>query len=174
MSRPHSADAAFSEFVAARSPQLFRTAYLLMGSTDGAEDLTQVALTKAYVAWPRVCAADDPVAYVHGILFKAFVSQRRRRSNTEVPMAHVEEGAAVEVDPTDRMTLLAALGRLSRQDRAVVVLRYWEDQSVERTATLVGLSAAAVKNRSLRALRQLRRQLTEPTSVVTDESRSEP
>lgn len=171
MSRRHTADEEFTEFAAARSTQLFRTAYLLVGTPEGAEDLTQTALTKAYVAWPRVRAADDPVAYVHGVLLKVFLSERRRRSSREVPTGHVHADRTVDEDPTDRVALLTALGRLSRKDRAVVVLRYWEDQSVDGTAVLLGLSASAVKNRSLRALRQLRHEMTVTEPLVEDPRR---
>ena len=66
-------DAEFTEFVEARSPQLYRNAYLLTTSPHAAEDLVQTALAKAYAAWWRVRGASDPVAYVHGILVKAFL-----------------------------------------------------------------------------------------------------
>ncbi len=156
-----SADADFVEFVNARSTQLYRTAYLLAGSPDRAEDLVQTALTKAYAAWWRVRRADDPVAYVHGVLIKAFLSERRRRSSRELPVGEVRDSPVAPVDPTDRVALFAALARLGTTDRAVVVLRYWEDLSVGQTAAALGLSEAAVKNRSLRALRLLRTDLTD-------------
>ena len=97
--RTAAADAEFTEFVAARSTQLYRTAYLLAGSPDRAEDLVQTALTKAYAAWWRVRRADDPVAYVHGVLIKAFLSERRRRSSSELPVADDPE-RAVSPSPT--------------------------------------------------------------------------
>jgi len=74
-----STDEEFSDFVAARADHLYRQAWLLTGSRPAAEDLVQTALTKAYAAWPRVRRADDPVAYVHGVLMKSFLSDRRRR-----------------------------------------------------------------------------------------------
>ena len=82
MRRSRRWDAEFTEFVAARSPQLYRNAYLLTTSPHAAEDLVQTALAKAYAAWWRVRGASDPVAYVHGILIKAFLSERRRRSSS--------------------------------------------------------------------------------------------
>jgi RNA polymerase sigma-70 factor (sigma-E family) len=154
-------DEKFSAFVPARADHLYRQAWLLTGSRAAAEDLVQTALTKSYAAWSRVLRADDPVAYVHGVLLKAFLSDRRRRSSGEVPHAdpHQTATSAVADDPTDaqvdRLALAAALSRLGRTDRAVVVLRYWEDRTVAETAALLGLSEAAVKNRSLRALRRL-------------------
>ena len=163
MQRPAPADAEFTEFVPARSTQLYRTAYLLAGSPDRAEDLVQTALTKAYAAWWRVRRADDPVAYVHGVLIKTFLSDRRRRSSSELPVAEHPERPLHQPDPADRLALMAALAELAPVDRAVVVLRFWEDRSVAQTATDLGLTEAAVKNRSLRALRALRAQLAEPT-----------
>ena len=132
MRRTERLDAEFTEFVAARSTHLYRSAYLLTTSAATAEDLVQTALTKTYVAWARVRSADDPVAYAHGVLINAFLSERRRRSSTEVPVA---EPALVQPAPvsgrqhqtdgntTERLALMAALQRLAPVDRAVVVLR---------------------------------------------------
>jgi RNA polymerase sigma-70 factor (sigma-E family) len=157
-------DEEFTSFVASASPQLHRKAWLLTTSSAAADDLVQSALAKAYVNWRRVSAADDPTAYVSGIVLKTFLSDRRRRSSTEVSVAEVDDTddtrTAVD-DPVLRLTLLAALRTLAPLDRAVVVLRYWEDRSVEETAHALHLSSAAVKNRSLRALAALRTQLAE-------------
>ena len=106
----------------------------------------------------------DPVAYVHGVLIKAFLSERRRRSSTELPVAEPgllggPDRTHPVGDPTDRVALTTALARLAPLDRAVVVLRFWEDRSVAQTAVDLDLSEAAVKNRSLRALRTLREHL---------------
>lgn len=155
-------DAEFAEFVAARSPQLYRSAYLLTMSPHAAEDLVQTALAKAYAAWWRVRSAQDPVAYVHGVLVKSFLSDRRRPSSGELPVAEPPEGATAQADPADRVALMAALAELAPVDRAVVVLRYWEDRSVTQTAADLGLTEAAVKNRSLRALKSLRGLLSDP------------
>jgi RNA polymerase sigma-70 factor (sigma-E family) len=161
-------DAEFTEFLTARSGQLYRSAYLLTTSPHAAEDLLQTSLAKTYAAWGRVRRADDPVAYVHGVLIKSFLSERRKRSSTELPAAEPGllgrlDRAAKASDPTDRVALMTALARLAPLDRAVVVLRFWEDRSVAQTATDLDLSEAAVKNRSLRALRTLRELLAEPT-----------
>lgn len=161
-----SVDEEFTSFVAAASPQLHRKAWLLTTSSTAAEDLLQSALAKAYVAWRRVSAADDPTAYVSGIVLKTFLSERRRRSSTEVAVASVDDTEVSSEDPTLRLTLLAALRTLSPLDRAVVVLRYWEDRSVEETAHALHLSSAAVKNRSLRALAALRTQLDDVRDTI--------
>jgi RNA polymerase sigma-70 factor (sigma-E family) len=166
--RQRDTDAEFTEFVAARSAQLYRSAYLLGGSSHAAEDLVQTALAKTYAAWWRVRSADDPVAYVHGVLIKTFLSERRRRSSSELPFAAPGEDrpASDSDDPSERLTLLAALAGLAPVDRAVVVLRFWEDQSVARTAAELHLTEAAVKNRSLRALRTLRGLLS-PSTIAS-------
>jgi RNA polymerase sigma-70 factor (sigma-E family) len=163
-------DAEFSEFVAGRSSQLYRYAYLLATSPHGAEDLVQTALAKAYSAWPRVRSADDPVAYVHGIVLKSFLSERRRRSSSELPVAEAPERPGQhheDADPADRAALMSALARLAPIDRAVVVLRFWEDRSVAQTALDLDLSEPAVKNRSLRALRELRGLLADAAPSIT-------
>ncbi|WP_241238340.1 SigE family RNA polymerase sigma factor [Nocardioides pantholopis] len=163
-------DAQFSEFVVARSPQLYRNALLLTTSPDAAEDLVQTALAKVYAAWWRVRGAEDPVAYAHGVLIKAFLSERRRRSSTEVPVAETPDVAARDPDVAERLALMAALATLAPVDRAVVVLRHWEDRTVAQTADALGISEAAVKNRSLRALRSLRGVLEpRPAPVTTPE-----
>src|SRR3954465_10752337 len=82
-----SSDEEFSVFVAARADPLCRQAWLLTGHRPAAEDLVQTALTKAYAAWSRVRRADDPVAYVHGVLMKAFLSDRGRRWASEAPVS---------------------------------------------------------------------------------------
>jgi RNA polymerase sigma-70 factor (sigma-E family) len=161
-------DTEFTEFLTARSGQLYRSAYLLTTSPHAAEDLLQTALAKSYAAWGRVRRADDPVAYVHGVLIKTFLSERRKRSSGELPVAEPGllarlDRAAASTDPTDRVALMTALARLAPLDRAVVVLRFWEDRSVAQTAADLDLSEAAVKNRSLRALRTLRELLAERT-----------
>lgn len=154
-------DAAFTEFVAARSDALFRSAYLLTTTRHGAEDLLQTTLLKVYEGWRKVDAARDPVAYAHGVLFKTFLSERRLRRSGEVPVAEAPERAGASGDPEDRLALLAALAALPPTDRAVVVLRHWHDLSVAETASDLGISQAAVKNRSPRALRRLRDLLGE-------------
>lgn len=167
MNRRARQDAEFSAFASARSTDLYRNAWLLTTSTAAAEDLLQSTLAKVYASWARVSTADDPVAYAHGVLIKTFLSDRRRRSSSEVPVADHDlraddRSGRPASDPVDRIVLMAALRELAPMDRAVVVLRYWEDRSVTETARQLRLSEAAVKNRSLRSLRALRQLLAEP------------
>lgn len=146
----------FVEFASGRGAQLFRSAYLLAGDWHLAEDLVQTTLGKLYASWRKVQNADNPVAYAHTVLFRTFVSHRRLRSNTELPSQQLPERAATAGDPTLRLALFEALGKLSPRDRAIVVLRYWEDRSIEDTAAVLGVRAGVVRTRSLRALHRLR------------------
>ncbi|WP_020580123.1 SigE family RNA polymerase sigma factor [Actinopolymorpha alba] len=146
----------FVEFASARAPQLFRTAYLLAGDWHLAEDLVQTTFGKLYASWRRVRNAENPVAYAHTVLLRTFLSHRRRRSAWEAPSDNLPEQSASGVDPALRLTLIAALGQLAPRDRAIVVLRYWEDRSVEETATLLGLRSGVVRTQSMRALTRLR------------------
>jgi RNA polymerase sigma-70 factor (sigma-E family) len=167
MRRTAGVDEEFTSFVASASPQLHRKAWLLTTSSTAADDLLQTALAKAYVHWRRVSAADDPTAYVSGIVLNTFLSERRRRSSSEVVVADVDDARADGDDPALRLTLLAALRTLAPLDRAVVVLRHWEDRSVEETARALHLSNAAVKNRSMRALAALRTELADLQAPAT-------
>lgn len=146
----------FLEFAAARSGLLFRTAWLLCGDWHLAEDLVQTTLGKLFRSWRRVQRADNPDAYARTVLLRTYLSHRRRRSSGEQPYAAMPESAGRETDPALRLTLLRGLAQLPPKDRAVLVLRYWEDLSVEQTARQMGVSQGAVRNRSQRALERLR------------------
>jgi RNA polymerase sigma-70 factor (sigma-E family) len=156
-------EAGFVEFAAARGAALFRTALLLCGDWHLAEDLVQETLGRLYPRWSKVARADQPAAYAHKVLIRVFLTQRRRRSSREQPTAGLDRiaGSVEDADVSLRVTLLDALGRLDRKDRAVLVLRYWEDLDAPTTAALVGMTPAAVRTRSVRALARLRELLGE-------------
>ncbi|MEV7276793.1 SigE family RNA polymerase sigma factor [Streptomyces sp. NPDC093111] len=151
----------FLEFAAARSGHLFRSACLLTsGDTHLAEDLVQDTLGRMYVHWGRMTRIGNPAAYAQTVLVRGFLSHRRRRSATERPLGELPDRApATGEDPALRIALLDALAQLAPKDRAVIVLRYWEDRSVEETADALHVSSAAVRTRSSRALATLRRRL---------------
>ncbi|WP_432157076.1 SigE family RNA polymerase sigma factor [Streptomyces sp. bgisy153] len=152
----------YAEFAAARAGHLYRSACLLTaGDTHLAEDLVQEALGRIYVRWRRVSRVGNPAAYAQTVLTRTFLAHQRRRSSTERATAVLPETAAAASDATLRLTLLDALGRLPIKDRAVVVLRYWEDRSVQETADAMDTSAAAVRTRCTRALARLRDLLGE-------------
>jgi RNA polymerase sigma-70 factor (sigma-E family) len=148
----------FEEFAVARTPQLFRAAWLMCGDMHRAEDLVQETLAKVYVRWHRRLGApiEHPVAYAHTTLARTYISAQRRRSNHETPTEHLPDGAEEGGDAATRLALRAALDELAPMDRAVLVLRYLEDVSVAETADALGVSPGAVRNRTIRALDRLR------------------
>lgn len=153
-------DERFREFADGRTGHLFRSACLLTsGDTHFAEDLVQETLGRMYALWGRVGRIDNPAAYAQTVLVRAFLAHQRRRSSGERPYGELPETAVAAGDPTLRLSLLQALSRLPAKDRAVVVLRYWEDRSVQETADALNVSSAAVRTRSSRALAKLRDQL---------------
>ncbi|MCX4676270.1 SigE family RNA polymerase sigma factor [Streptomyces sp. NBC_01433] len=151
----------FKEFAAGRAGHLYRSACLLTsGDVHLAEDLVQETLGRMYLLWGRVHRIDNPAAYAQTVLVRTFLTHRRRRSAAERPQAELPDtGAAAGDDPALRMTLLRALAQLAPKDRAVVVLRYWEDRSIEETAEALQVSSAAVRTRCVRALARLRELL---------------
>ena len=152
----------YAEFAAARAGHLYRSACLLTaGDTHLAEDLVQEALGRIYVRWSRISVVGNPAAYAQTVLVRVFLTHQRRRSSKERATDVLPEVAAAGVDTPLRLTLLDALARLPAKDRAVVVLRYWEDRSIEETAGVLNASAAAVRTRCTRALKQLRELLGE-------------
>ncbi|BCJ74485.1 RNA polymerase sigma factor [Catellatospora sp. IY07-71] len=148
----------FAQFVAARSDALLRSAWLLTGDAGRAEDLLQTVLTDLWRRWASITDGGQPEAYARKALFTTYVSWWRRRWRAEIPSDPPERpsGGDTAGESADRDAVRRALARLSRQQRAVVVLRYVEDLSVQRTAEVLGCSENTVKVQSLRALRSLR------------------
>jgi RNA polymerase sigma-70 factor (sigma-E family) len=153
----------FVAFATARTGQLYRSAYFLTGG-DGhlAEDLVQETFGQMYAQWHRLYRPswagriDNPAGYAQTVLVRAYLSHQRRRSSSERPSQVLPEVVAREPDAALRLALVDALAQLPARDRAVVVLRYWEDRSVEETAAIVKDSSAAVRTRCTRALARLR------------------
>jgi RNA polymerase sigma-70 factor (sigma-E family) len=146
--------AGFDEYVAARSGRLLRTAYLLTRDHDLAEDLLQTALTKAWFAWSRIDGEPEP--YVRKVLVNTYASWWRRKWRGEEPTETLPDGPAAIADGPASTDLWTALGRLPRRQRAVVVLRYFEDLSEAETARLLDCSVGTVKSQASKALAKLR------------------
>ncbi|KRE97179.1 RNA polymerase subunit sigma-24 [Nocardioides sp. Soil774] len=149
-------DAAFSDFVAARQTHLRRIAYALCGDWHRADDLLQTALTKLYVAWPRIRHEGNEDAYVRQIMVRANIDEsrrpwRRERPSDEVPERVDQVGTSVE----ERSALFDALQALPEQQRKVVVLRHWLGLSVREAAMELGVSEGTVKSHSSRGLAAL-------------------
>ena len=156
----------FDEFARSRQVHLRRAAHLLCGDWHWAEDLTQTALAKLYAVWHRVRTMESPDGYARQILFRTFLDETRRRRWWERPSAREYEAAAPTQDLALRMTLLDALRQLPPRGRAVLVLRFWEDQSVEETAAALRCSTGTVKSQTSRGLNTLRRILGDAPSAA--------
>ena len=158
----------FVAFVDARSAALLRTARLLSaGDQHAAEDLVQTSLEKAYVAWPRIQRKGAQEAYVRSIMTRAAIDRtRQRRRRGEVVTDEVPDVPVEPVGPEDRDQVFALLAALSPRQRAVMVLRYYDDLSEAQIAQALGCSAGAVKSHASRALSVMRSMTTETTGAV--------
>jgi RNA polymerase sigma-70 factor (sigma-E family) len=150
----------FVAFAQSCAPSLRRTAYLLCRDWHLAEDLTQTALARLYVVWARIDWSYSPEAYVRRILYREFLRHRGRRQARDVITATPPDGGT-EASPDLRMTMLDALSHLPPRDRAIIVLRYWEDQSIETVAETLGVKTGVVKSQCMRSLAKLRTLLGE-------------
>ncbi|MFE3447764.1 SigE family RNA polymerase sigma factor [Nonomuraea sp. NPDC059194] len=150
---------AFADYVAARGTSLLRLAHLACGSREEAEDVLQTALERAYRSWHRLRKDADPEPYVRRIIVNTAISRARRRAIVriistgalpEVPVAGVDSGVEL------RQVLAAGLRLLPPRQRAVVVLRFWEDLTEAQTAETLGCSVGTVKSQTAKALAKLR------------------
>lgn len=152
-------DAEFTAFVAAASPTLGRTAWLLTGDRDAAAELLQATLVKTYVAWPRV-RPDGALAYARRIMVNHDIDRHRSRAH-DVPVADPPE--LIVTDPVDGLDEREAMGRLlatlPAQQRRVVVLRYLHDLPEKAVAAELGLPLGTVKSSAARGLAALRAAL---------------
>lgn len=151
----------FTDYFASRSGALRGTAYLLCGDWHRAEDLVQTAFVKLYRAWNRVSAHDTLDAYTRRILVRTYLDENRRGFFfREKPTADHDEVSAPPVgSPEDRLVLLHALTGVAPRQRAALVLRFWEDMSVEDTARAMGCTEGTVKSQTARGLTALREAL---------------
>ena len=156
------ARADFRDYVVSASPALLRTAYLMTGNRADAEDLVQASLAKTYLAWSRIREAEAVDAYVRRVMVNTRTSWWRKARH--LPMSPTDEAFLLErasagddyADADLQAALWAALGRLSRRQRAAVVLRYYEDLTEADTAAALGVSVGTVKSTVSRALHKLR------------------
>ena len=160
----------FREYVAARSSALLRTAYLLTGNRADAEDLLQTALAKTYLAWDRIREREAVDGYVRRTMVNTRTSWWRRRKVDEHPTGELPERPAGRDETADldlHDALWTALSELPKRQRAMVVLRYYEDLSEADTARVLGVSVGTVKSTTSRALAKLR-----DTSGLRDDPRT--
>lgn len=157
---PDDGQESFAAFVAARQRALLRAATLVSGDHHLAQDLVQDALMKLARVWRRV-GSGQPEAYVRRVLYRDLISWRRRhrreRLGLVVDVPSADASAAVD----ERMALWAALTQLTVKQRAVLVLRFYEDLPEQQVAELLGVSVGTVKSQTHAALARLRAQLPE-------------
>ncbi|MBB5626876.1 SigE family RNA polymerase sigma factor [Sphaerisporangium krabiense] len=152
----------FTDFVAARSTSLLRTAYLTCGSVQEAEDLLQTALERACLRWDRLCRGGDPEPYIRRIIVNLAISRWRRLAVMRfIPMHTPPEQPAAREDIELRHVVMDALRALPPRQRAVVVLRIWDDMTEAQTAKMLGCSVGTVKSQTSKALKRLRALLGE-------------
>lgn len=158
---------AFTAWAVAAQPGLLRTAVLLTGDHYRAEDLVQEALTKVAQRWSRL-STGHPAAYARQVLVRDNISWWRRQRRHEI--ASVEPPPAPAADPVveRRLMLEAALGRLTPRQRAVVVLRFYDDLSVGQTAEAMRVSPGTVKSQTSLALRRLREGAPELAELLEE------
>ena len=150
----------YEEYVTLRWPALYRTAYLMTGSHADAEDLVQSALVKVYGAWAKVSRADSVDAYVRRVLVNTFVSGRRPvRFARERIVAAVPDRPTTSQGPEDRLSIWPHVAALPPKQRAVIVLRYYEDLTEQQIADALGCSPGTVKSNASLALKSLRARM---------------
>ena len=153
-------DEDFAEFVSARWTALYRLAYLLTASPTAAEDLLQTSLEKAYVRWARIGRMEHAEAYVRRMIANTYLSGRRRAWHREEPRDRMPETASsIEGALLDRALLWPLVCALPARQRAVIVLRYYEDLSEAQIAMTLGCAPGTVKSQSSAAMKALRRAL---------------
>jgi len=167
---PYTSFAAFAE---ACHPRLLRAAFLICGDQHLAEDLVQSALVKVALRW-RQLHHGHPEAYLRTILYRDAVSCWRRRRR-EFPMAQLPEHRTADRSDAVQLRLIftQALARLTPKQRAVLVLRFFEDCSEARTAEVLGVAVGTVKSQTAVALRRLREHAPELSDLVARSARSE-
>lgn len=158
-------EAGFEEWARARTPALLRAAFLLTGRQESAEDLTQDALLRVATAWGRI--RHHPDAYARQVLYRLQVSRWRKRRLLETLTAVPDHGGSDATSEVDvRVTLATALVRLTHAQRAVLVLRFYEDLSETETAAVLDCSVGTVKSQTHKALAALRRSSPELAELV--------
>jgi RNA polymerase sigma-70 factor (sigma-E family) len=152
-------DADFTAFVESSAPKLRRLAYLLCHDWHSADDLVQATVTRLFVRWATATSAANLEAYVRTMLFREFVHERRTSWARRVDLTDEPHGTASTPDQDAAIDLETAIRGLPRGQRAVLVLRFHCDLSVEQVAEMLGCSQGNVKSQTARALAALRRSL---------------
>lgn len=154
-------DREFSEYFAARVHALRNTAHLLCGDWHRAEDITQLAMLRLYVAWPRLARRDALDAYARRVVVRTFLAENRRSRwrREQLTDAPPDTVTTTDTDSAERLLLIRALSAVPPKQRAVLVLRYWNDLSVDEVAGTLRCSTGTVKSQAARGLATLRQRL---------------
>ena len=153
-------DAEFTDYVSTRLPSLRRLAFMLCQDWHAADDLVQAALTKTYLHWPRAAGAENTDAYVHATLVREFIRERRTAWARRVsPTDPLPEAHFPLPDRDGFLDLQDAVTGLPPRQRAVLVLRFYCDMTVEQSAELLGCTPGTIKSQTSKALASLRRAL---------------
>jgi RNA polymerase sigma-70 factor (sigma-E family) len=173
LSRRQERNEGFAEYYASRGAVMRNTAYLLCGDWHLAEDLTQTAFTKLYLAWRRVDRHEALDQYLRRTLVRAFLDEKRRpwRREYATEPGGTFDDPVLDPGPEDRLVLLAALGAVPPRQRATLVLRFWADLPVEQVAEILGCSLGTVKSQTARGLQALRDVLDRAQPATTGESK---
>jgi RNA polymerase sigma-70 factor (sigma-E family) len=160
----------FAEFVRANTASLFRTAYLMTGDYQRAEDVLQAALVRVYQHWPRIDTLDQPVGYARKVVVNQSASWWRKRSSHESPLKATDEPAwdGRMDDVAEHERVWNAVLSLPKRQRAVTVLRYYEDMSEAQIAETLGMAPGTVKSHSHAAVRRLAELLGEPVPAPAE------
>ena len=146
----------FEEYVATRGRGLWRSAWLLTGDAQRAEDLVQTALVKCWRRWDQIAADGSVDGYVRRAMVTTYTDWRRRRWSGEVPTDAIPDDWTADADLAVRQDVLSALAQLPRGQRAVIVLRFYDDLTEVQTAAALGVSVGTVKSQTARAFKALR------------------
>ena len=144
----------FDEFATTRRPALLRTAYLLTGHAEDAEDLVQTTLIRVVPKWGKI--QDNPEPYVRKVLAREATNRWRTRRWRETSVEHLPDREAAEPSLTWNITVRDALLRLPPRQRAVIVLRFYDDLTEPETAATLGIAIGTVKSQTSDALARLR------------------
>jgi RNA polymerase sigma-70 factor (sigma-E family) len=159
-------DSEFVEYVSARLARLHRAAYFMCGDPHRADDLVQATLIGLYARWKHVRAAENLDGYVHRILARRFVDEQRSAWSRVLLRDRLPDVAEASSDQdAGHQSITAALRKLPTGQRAVIVLRYFSDLSVEQTAQALGCSTGNVKSQCARGLATLRESLAASTTA---------
>jgi len=151
----------FAQFIEAREQALQRTAWLLTNDWALAQDLVQTALVRSWPHWGSIKRSDDPEIYVRRVLVNTWTTWRRRRWRAEKPSGmlvdHRSAGGDMAAEVATRVAVAQVLGALTKRQRAVLVLRLFDDLPVAEVARILGCATGTVKATMSQALTRLRR-----------------